>query len=52
MVGTGRISVEQFRQIIEAKDRGKAGSSAPAHGLYLVDILYNNDIFNLKNDKQ
>ncbi|MDR3327700.1 MAG: tRNA pseudouridine(38-40) synthase TruA [Prevotellaceae bacterium] len=45
MIGTGKVSIEQFRQIIEAKDRGKAGSSAPAHGLYLVDILYNNNIF-------
>jgi len=44
-VGRGRMSIEQFRQIIEAKDRCKAGMSVPAHGLFLVDIQYPDDIF-------
>ncbi len=39
-VGKGKIDTTDFRKIIEAKDRGKAGSSAPAHGLFLVDIAY------------
>jgi tRNA pseudouridine38-40 synthase len=44
-VGKGKLSLEQFRQIIEAKDRCKAGSSVPAKGLYLVDIKYPPEIF-------
>ena len=39
-VGKGKISVEDFIHIIEKKDRGAAGTSAPAHGLFLVDIEY------------
>ena len=44
-VGRGKISVEDFRSIIEAKNRCMAGSSAPAEGLALVDIEYPNKIF-------
>ena len=44
-VGRGKINVEQFRQIIEAQDRCKAGVSVPAEGLYLVDIKYPESIF-------
>ncbi len=39
-IGRGKISVSEFNEIIEAKDRGKAGFSAPAKGLYLIDIAY------------
>jgi len=39
-LGLGKISEQQFEDIILAKDRGKAGTSAPAHGLSLVDIVY------------
>ncbi len=39
-VGRGKLSVEEFCAIIEAKDRGKAGASAPAKGLFLTDVLY------------
>ena len=44
-VGRGRISLNEFKAIIEAKNRCKAGTSVPAHGLYLVDILYPSDLF-------
>lgn len=44
-IGRGKILVEDFRQIIEAKNRCKAGVSVPACGLYLVDIQYPEDIF-------
>ena len=40
MVGTKKISVDGFCQIIESKDRCKAGTSAPAHGLYLTEVVY------------
>jgi tRNA pseudouridine38-40 synthase len=39
-VGRGKLPVEDFRKIIESKDRGKAGTSAPAYALFLHDIEY------------
>ncbi|HZK61561.1 MAG TPA: tRNA pseudouridine synthase A, partial [Anaerovoracaceae bacterium] len=43
-VGFGKISIEQFCKIIEAKDRCAAGTSVPAKGLFLVDIGYPKEI--------
>ena len=43
-VGRGRMSIDEFRGVIEAKDRCKAGFSVPAHALFLVDIEYSEDI--------
>lgn len=39
-IGKGNISDLQFRDIIEAKDRSGAGSSAPPQGLFLENIEY------------
>ncbi|HOU69689.1 MAG TPA: tRNA pseudouridine(38-40) synthase TruA [Paludibacteraceae bacterium] len=39
-IGRGKMTIEKFRQIIEKKDRCSAGSSAPAQGLFLVDVKY------------
>jgi len=39
-VGSGKISPNDLRQIIEDKYRNSAGVSAPAHGLFLVDVGY------------
>ena len=44
-VGRGKLTIEGFRQIIEAKDRCKAGTSVPAHALFLVDITYPESLF-------
>lgn len=44
-VGRGRMTLAEFRAVIEAKNRCKAGTSVPAHGLYLVDIQYPNSVF-------
>ncbi|MBQ8361406.1 MAG: tRNA pseudouridine(38-40) synthase TruA [Bacteroidaceae bacterium] len=44
-VGRRKLSIEGFRRIIELKDRGKAGTSAPGHALFLEDIGYPEDIF-------
>jgi len=44
-VGRHRMSIEEFGSVIVAKNRCKAGTSVPAHGLYLVDIQYPDDIF-------
>jgi len=45
-VGIGKIRLEEFRNIIEIKDRGAAGLSVPAHGLFLTDIEYPESVFN------
>ncbi len=39
-VGRKNITVEQFREILQAKDRTKAAATAPAHGLFLKEVLY------------
>lgn len=39
-VGQERITLEQFEQIIESKDRCKAGTSVPGNALFLCDIEY------------
>ncbi len=39
-VGLGKLDMAGFQKIVEAKDRGKAGQSAPSQGLFLVDIEY------------
>lgn len=39
-VGRGAITVEQFKEIIEKKDRCSAGSSVPGNALFLADITY------------
>jgi len=44
-VGRGKMSTDEFRKIIEAKNRCKAGVSVPACGLFLVDIQYPKEIF-------
>ena len=44
-VGRGKLTEQGFREIIEAKSRSRAGTSAPAHALFLSDIVYPDDIF-------
>src|SRR5688572_8893022 len=44
-VGKGEISPEKVREIIESKNRGNAGESFPACGLYLVRVSYPAEIF-------
>ncbi len=39
-IGREKLSLNDFRQIIELKNRQKAGASAKAQGLFLVDIQY------------
>lgn len=44
-VGIGKIDLNQFRKIIEQKDRSAAGLSVPAHGLFLTDVEYPESVF-------
>lgn len=39
-VGLGKITPEDIHQIIQHKHRNSAGASAPAHGLFLVNVEY------------
>ncbi|MEZ5104129.1 MAG: tRNA pseudouridine(38-40) synthase TruA [Draconibacterium sp.] len=43
--GKGKLSKDGLRNIIEEKNRGKAGVSVPAHGLFLVDVEYPEELF-------
>jgi tRNA pseudouridine38-40 synthase len=47
-VGRGKISFDEFQQIIDSHDRGKAGYSVPAKGLTLTGIGYPEEIFSDK----
>ncbi len=40
LAGTGKITPENFRAILEGKERGLAGATAPANGLVLVKVSY------------
>jgi tRNA pseudouridine38-40 synthase len=44
-IGSGKMDLEEFNEIIKAEDRGKAGRSAPARGLFLTEIEYPENIF-------
>jgi tRNA pseudouridine38-40 synthase len=39
-IGLEKITLTDFRKIIESKNRSQAGFSVPAHGLYLVRVNY------------
>ncbi|MCR4770062.1 MAG: tRNA pseudouridine(38-40) synthase TruA [Bacteroidaceae bacterium] len=44
-VGRGAITIEDFRNIIEQKNRCSAGMSVPANALFLTDIQYPEELF-------
>jgi tRNA pseudouridine38-40 synthase len=39
-VGIGRIGATEIPEILKGLDRAKAGRTAPSHGLYLVEVYY------------
>jgi tRNA pseudouridine38-40 synthase len=43
-IGLGKLEVEKLHEILKSRDRGEAGFSVPAHGLYLVNIDYPKDL--------
>lgn len=45
-VGREKLTIEGFRQVIEAKNRCSAGHSVPACGLYFIEAEYPKSIFN------
>ena len=44
-VGLGKRSIQDVNSIIKSKDRGEAGVSVPAKGLYLTRVIYPETIF-------
>jgi tRNA pseudouridine38-40 synthase len=38
--GRGKLSIDDFKLILAARDRTKAGAAAPAHGLFLYKVNY------------
>lgn len=44
-VGSGKMTLSQWIDVIESKDRRRAGPSAPAHGLSLISIEYPQEIW-------
>jgi tRNA pseudouridine38-40 synthase len=45
-VGKNKISLKDFENIIESKNRSNAGYSVPAKGLFLINVEYSEKIFN------
>ncbi len=45
-IGLGKMKVEELHSVIASKSRSEAGFSVPAHGLYLVRIMYPESIKN------
>ena len=39
-VGMGKIEPEEIAEIIQSKNREKAGKTLPPQGLYLVEVEY------------
>ena len=44
-VGAKKRTLQEFHAIITSKNRSNAGTSAPAHGLYLINIEYPKSIY-------
>ena len=40
LMGKGTVSREDLRRILDARERTAAGPTAPASGLYLVEVEY------------
>jgi tRNA pseudouridine38-40 synthase len=39
-VGKGKIDSEEFRKILDSRNRKEAGPTAPAQGLFLKEVKY------------
>ena len=43
-IGRGSLAPSDLTRILDARDRTAAGPTAPARGLYLVEVVYNNSV--------
>lgn len=39
-IGLGKLTIEDLHNIIQSKDRNRAGRAVPAHGLHLIQVEY------------
>jgi len=46
-IGKGKLTLDEFKEIVESKNRSEAGMSAPGHALYLTHIHYPETIFHV-----
>lgn len=44
-IGKGKLTISGFREVIESKNRSKAGFSVPGHALFLEKVNYPETIF-------
>ena len=44
-VGEGKRTIEDFKKIIESKNRSNGGPSGPAQGLFLTKVAYPKTLF-------
>lgn len=44
-IGLGKMEVKEIHDIIRSEDRGEAGASVPAHGLFLTRVEYPKSIY-------
>lgn len=44
-VGRGKLNHEEFRGVVDGRNRSLAGTSAPAHGLFLTGVGYPVEIY-------
>ncbi len=43
MLDFGKINAKDIPNIIKSKDRKSAGKTLPPHGLYLVEVYYDDE---------
>jgi len=46
-VGMGKLTIAEFKQIIESRDRNNAGTSVPGKALYLTAVTYPTETFTI-----
>ncbi|SHJ18900.1 tRNA pseudouridine(38-40) synthase TruA [Aquimarina spongiae] len=51
-IGEGKLAVGDLITIIKSEDRSRAGYSVPAHGLYLTNVQYPDNIYQLNGRKE
>jgi tRNA pseudouridine38-40 synthase len=44
-LGRGQMNLQDFKDIIEARDCALANFAAPSHGLFLIEVSYPDDYF-------
>ena len=51
-VGRGRLTVDDFRDIVASRDLSRSSAGAPARGLFLNDVKYPDEVFVRSSDRR